>query len=130
LFDIIATNPPFGTKIKIDEEDLLSQYQAVSWRWDYDDDRGFWSRSTRLQSKVAPEILFIERVVRLLKPGTGKACIVLPNGILGNPDDEYIRQWLLKSCEILAGRHAVNLFFPKFASRPSCFFGAVRAPRR
>ncbi len=113
-FDIIATNPPFGTKIKIDEEDLLAQYQAVSWKWDYDDDRAFWSRSTRLQSKVAPEILFIERVVRMLKPGTGKACIVLPNGILGNPDDEYIRQWLLKSCEILAlVAMPVELFLPK-----------------
>lgn len=113
-FDIIATNPPFGTKIKIDEEDVLSQYQAVSWKWDYDDDRGFWSRSSKLQSKVAPEILFIERVVKLLKPGTGKACIVLPNGILGNPDDEYIRQWLLQSCEILAlVAMPVELFLPK-----------------
>lgn len=113
-FDIIATNPPFGTKIKIEGEDLLSQYQAVSWKWDYDEDRGFWSRSSKLQSKVAPEILFIERVVRLLKPGSGKACIVLPNGILGNPDDEYIRQWLLKSCEILAlVAMPVELFLPK-----------------
>ena len=113
-FDIVATNPPFGTKIKIEGEDLLSQYQAVSWKWDYDEDRGFWSRSTKLQSKVAPEILFIERVVRLLKPGTGRACIVLPNGILGNPDDEYIRQWLLKSCEILAlVAMPVELFLPK-----------------
>lgn len=113
-FDIIATNPPFGTKIKIDDEDLLNEYQAVSWRWDYDDDRHFWSRSTKMQTKVAPEILFIERVVRLLKPGTGKACIVLPNGILGNPDDEYIRQWLLKTCEVLAlVAMPVELFLPK-----------------
>lgn len=113
-FDIIATNPPFGTKIKIDDQDVLEAYDAVSWKWDYDEDRGFWSRSSKLQSKVAPEILFIERVVRLLKPGTGKACMVLPNGILGNPDDEYIRQWLLKTCEILAlVAMPVELFLPK-----------------
>jgi type I restriction enzyme M protein len=58
--------------------------------------------------------LFIERVVRLLKPGTGRACIVLPNGILGNPDDEYIRQWLLRTCQILAlVSMPVELFLPK-----------------
>lgn len=113
-FDIIATNPPFGTKIKIDREDLLGQYEGLGFRWAFDEDRGFWSRSARLQSKVPPEILFIERVVRLLKPGTGRACMVLPNGILGNPDDEYIRQWLLKHCQILAlVSMPVELFLPK-----------------
>jgi type I restriction enzyme M protein len=113
-FDIIATNPPFGTKIKYDDEDLLGQYEGVSWKWNYNEDRGFWSRSSKLQGKVAPEILFIERVVRLLKPGTGKACMVLPNGILGNPDDEYIRQWLLKHTQILAlVAMPVELFLPK-----------------
>lgn len=113
-FDIVATNPPFGTKIKIDTEDMLEQYQGLGFRWAYDEDRGFWSTSAKRQSRVAPEILFIERVVRLLKPGTGRACIVLPNGILGNPDDEYIRQWLLKQCEILAlVAMPVELFLPK-----------------
>ena len=28
--------------------------------------------------------------------------IVVPNGILGNPADEYIRQWILKSAWVLA----------------------------
>jgi type I restriction enzyme M protein len=113
-FDIIATNPPFGTKIKLDDEGLLGQYEGLSWKWEYNEDRGFWSRSAKIQSRVAPEILFIERVVRLLKPGTGKACMVLPNGILGNPDDEYIRQWLLKHCQILALiAMPVELFLPK-----------------
>ncbi len=113
-FDIVATNPPFGTKIKIDTEDLLEQYQGLGFRWAFDEDLGFWSSSAKRQAKVAPEILFIERVVRLLKPGTGRACMVLPNGILGNPDDEYIRQWLLQQCEILAlVAMPVELFLPK-----------------
>jgi type I restriction enzyme M protein len=28
--------------------------------------------------------------------------IVLPDGILGNPGDEYIRQWILRHCWVLA----------------------------
>lgn len=122
-FDIVATNPPFGTKIKIDSDDLLGRYEGVGFKWSYDEEKGFWSRSAKLQAKVAPEILFIERVVRLLKPGTGKACIVLPNGILGNPDDEYIRQWLLKHCQILAlVAMPVELFLPKVGIQTHLIF--------
>jgi type I restriction enzyme M protein len=122
-FDIVATNPPFGTKIKIDKEDMLGEYNGLGFKWAFDDDRGFWSQSAKLQAKVAPEILFIERVVRLLKPGTGRACIVLPNGILGNPDDEYIRQWLLKQCQILAlVAMPVELFLPKVGIQTHLIF--------
>ena len=28
--------------------------------------------------------------------------IVLPDGILGNPGDEYIRRWILRHCWVLA----------------------------
>lgn len=112
-FDIIATNPPFGTKIKLDNESVLEAYD-LGFRWKYDDERRLWTKTPQVQKGVAPEILFIERVVRLLKPGTGKACMVLPNGILGNPDDEYIRAWLLNHCQILAlVGMPVELFLPK-----------------
>jgi type I restriction enzyme M protein len=113
LFDIVATNPPFGTKIKIESERVLSQYELAR-RWAYDEDRKLWSATPTLQSGVAPEILFIERCVRLLKPGTGRMCMVIPDGILGNPDDEYIRVWLLRHCQVLAlVDMPVELFLPK-----------------
>ncbi|MBF0631092.1 MAG: N-6 DNA methylase [Magnetococcales bacterium] len=112
-FDIVATNPPFGTKIKIDSEAILSQYDLAR-KWSFDQERGLWSATPTLQNGVAPEILFIERCVKLLKPGSGKLGIVLPDGILGNPDDEYIRVWLLRHCEILAlVDMPVELFLPK-----------------
>ena len=50
---------------------------------------------------MAPEVLFIERCYHWLKPG-GRMGIVLPDGILGNPGDEYIRWWLLRHCWVLA----------------------------
>jgi type I restriction enzyme M protein len=113
VFDIIATNPPFGTKIKIDSERVLSQYDLAR-RWNYDTDRKLWAATPTLQPGVAPEILFIERCVRLLKPGTGRMCMVIPDGILGNPDDEYIRVWLLRHCQVLAlVDMPVELFLPK-----------------
>ena len=121
-FDICARNPPFGTKIKIDSEAILSQYELAR-RWTFDTSRGLWSATPALQSGVAPEILFLERCVKLLKPGTGKLCIVLPDGLLGNPDDEYIRVWLLKHCEVLAlVDMPVELFLPKVGMQTHLVF--------
>jgi len=121
-FDIVATNPPFGAKIKIESEIILSQYELAR-KWVYDGERHLWSPTPFLQSGVAPEILFLERCVSLLKPGTGKLCIVLPDGILGNPDDEYIRYWLLKQCEVLAlVDMPVELFLPKVGMQTHLVF--------
>jgi type I restriction enzyme M protein len=50
---------------------------------------------------VAPEVLFIQRGIEWLRPG-GRMGIVLPDGILGNPGDEYIRRWILRHCWVLA----------------------------
>lgn len=121
-FDIVASNPPFGTKIKIESEAILSQYELAK-KWVYDSERHIWTSTPMLQSGVAPEILFLERCVNLLKPGTGKLCIVLPDGLLGNPDDEYIRYWLLKQCEVLAlVDMPVELFLPKVGMQTHLVF--------
>ena len=121
-FDIVASNPPFGTKIKIDSEPVLSQYELAR-KWSYDEDREVWSATPTLQTGVSPEILFLERCVKLLKPGTGRMCIVLPDGLLGNPDDEYIRVWLLRHCEVLAlVDMPVELFLPKVGMQTHLVF--------
>ncbi|MBN1936244.1 MAG: restriction endonuclease subunit M, partial [Anaerolineae bacterium] len=90
-FDNIFTNPPFGAKIPIDDPNILRQFD-LGHRWTQDSE-GRWVRSADLQSRVAPEVLFIERCVQWARPGSGRVAIVLPDGILGNPDAEPIRAW-------------------------------------
>jgi len=48
------------------------------------------------------EVLFVERALQWVKPGTGRVGILLPDGLLGNPGDEYIRWWILRHCEEMA----------------------------
>lgn len=104
--DVIVSNPPFGAKIPIDDEDILTQYDLAAV-WDQDDD-GQWSirldknGNPVLQKSQPPEILFIERALQLLKPGTGRMAMVIPNGILNNPGNAYIRNWILQKAQILA----------------------------
>jgi type I restriction enzyme M protein len=98
--DILATNPPFGSDIPITDQNILEQYE-LAHVWERDDEGGF--RNTgRLQRSVSPEILFVERCIKWIKPGTGRMGIVLPDGILGNPAAEYIRWWIMRETQVLA----------------------------
>lgn len=96
--DVIMTNPPFGSDIPVTEKTILEQYELAR-RWERQGD-GF-VMTQNIKPAVSPEILFIERCIQWLKPG-GRLGIVLPDGILGNPGDEYIRYWILRHCWVLA----------------------------
>lgn len=99
--DLILTNPPFGSKIPIDDPAILESYD-LGHNWFYDTTSDKWTMLDSLQRSQPPEILFIERCTRFLKPGTGIAAMVLPDGILGSPGLGYVREWLLKNTRILA----------------------------
>ncbi len=96
--DVLMTNPPFGSDIPVTEKTILEQYELAR-RWERQD-AGF-VMTNAIKPAVSPEVLFIERCVKWLKPG-GRMGIVLPDGILGNPGDEYIRYWILRHCWVLA----------------------------
>lgn len=98
-FDVIVTNPPFGSKIPIKDRNILEQFElAQIWA---KEGENRWVKTGRLQSSVPPEILFIERCVQFLKPG-GRLGIVLPDSLLGSPGLGYIREWLIRNTFIIA----------------------------
>ena len=84
-FDLVLTNPPFGAVAKKSEKGYLEVY-----------DLGKGKTSQKL------EILFIERVIDFVKPGTGKIAIVLPDGVLSNSSLQYVRNFIMKKAKILA----------------------------
>lgn len=98
--DIVATNPPFGSDIPITDAHILEQYD-LAHNWEPDREGGFRNTGV-LKNSVSPEILFIERCIKWLKPGTGRMGIVLPDGVLGNPSDEYVRWWIMREAQVLA----------------------------
>ncbi|MBI3619972.1 N-6 DNA methylase [Candidatus Roizmanbacteria bacterium] len=98
-FDVILTNPPFGSKIKVKHDYILKKYD-LGYKWEQKNGR--WVKTNQLKEKGAePQILFIELCLNLLKDG-GRLAIVLPDGIFGNPTDGYIREWIKDKAEILA----------------------------
>lgn len=121
FFDVIVTNPPFGSKIPIKDEPVLKQYE-LAHIWENDKKKGTWEMTDRLQSSVSPEILFIERCTQLLVEG-GRMGIVLPDSILGAPGLGYIREWLIKNHRIIASidLHA-DTFQPRNGTQTSVLF--------
>lgn len=96
-FDIVLTNPPFGSKISITDEEKLTQFD-LGHKWKKNSEN-VWEKK-KVKDTAPPQILFIERCLDLLKEG-GRMGIVLPDGILSNPSDRYIIQYLFEHTEII-----------------------------
>lgn len=120
-FDVIVTNPPFGSKIPIKDKAILEQFE-LAHIWQQDKKNNIWTMTERLQSSVPPEILFIERCTQFLKSG-GRMGIVLPDSILGSPGLGYIREWLSQNHRIIASidLHA-DTFQPRNGTQTSVLF--------
>lgn len=124
-FDLILTNPPFGSVIKRTEkaEGYLEQFELRKFLGKGDAgeaseeegsevlaDAKKGAKSIKARASIKTEILFLERVHSFLKPGTGRVAIVLPDGILTNSSLQGVRDWLLDHFQLLA---VVSL--PQFA---------------
>ena len=99
VFDIILTNPPFGTKIPIKGERVLSQYD-LGRRWKKDKTSGEIAKTDRLQEDQPPQILFLERCLQLLKP-SGHLGIVLPEAVFGMPTYDFVVTFLQQRTKIM-----------------------------
>ena len=121
FFNVIVTNPPFGSKIPIKDKTILEQFE-LAHVWENNKKNNTWTMTERLQASVPPEILFVERCTQLLVPG-GRMGIVLPDNILGAPGLGYIREWLIKNHRIIASidLHA-DTFQPRNGTQTSVLF--------
>lgn len=126
-FDVILTNPPFGSKVeksdKVTESDLPSKYKIDKYKSQYEnyiekvvDPISKWANwiNKKDNSKGKPiidlfqvskwststEILFIERCLNLLKPG-GRMGIVLPEGVLNNSRLQKTREFIESRAKIV-----------------------------
>lgn len=87
IYDFVLTNPPFGSQGRITDKSILKKYTL-----------GHNDSGILLTSQV-PDILFIEKVISILKDG-GKGAIVLPDGNFENPSCKYIRDYLISNTRI------------------------------
>lgn len=131
-FDLIMTNPPFGSgkynaakgenykkgleKMRSNPQfydpsvwNLLNdpRYQCeLGWKWTSDRDK------KKELDKADPASLFIDRNLQLLKPG-GRLLMIVPDGLLSNSSDRHVREYLMglkdeESGEFFGGKAVVK----------------------
>lgn len=93
-FDLILTNPPFGSTVNKAEKPYLEDYYLGNTH----DAKG----KKKPRKNQSSEVLYIERIWEFLKPGTGRAAVILPDGILTNSSSQYVRDFLLERFQLLA----------------------------
>lgn len=110
-FDLILSNPPFAGEVKVKQQ--LAHYQLA---------KPALKRAKDKQAKEERDVLFIERILKMLKPG-GRAAIVLPQGKFNNSSLAFIREWILRKARLLAvvGLHG-NSFKPHTGTKTSVLF--------
>lgn len=117
-FDMVVTNPPFGTKAIVNNPDILEQFELTTFK----------ANSPR--TALPPEQLFIERCLGFLKPG-GLLGIVLPDSILSNPGLTWIREWILKKTYIIASIDLpVETFEPHTGTQTSILILKKKTPEQ
>ena len=96
-YDIVLTNPPFGRRGKIEDPAILQKYDLGKKWLRYHND---WVIKKSVLCGQAPEILFIEKCLNLLKP-EGRMATVVPDGLLQNPSLAFVRHWIKSKASIL-----------------------------
>ena len=109
-FDVVVTNPPFGSKLKLPGSVGREEGYELSSEWVRDD--GVWERTSDYVEREVG-LLFLERSIRLLRPG-GRLAIVLPDTYLFSASYGWLVQWLSQ----FTVTHSINV--PIEAFEPHC----------
>ena len=150
-YDLICTNPPFGTpKFKKGQEKSREQYEEdmgkilVKFRSDMKEreglgggytyeptvaglamgaspnSKGVWNEVK--PTSIDPAVLFLDRCLQLLKPG-GRLLIILPDGVLCNSGDKYVREYIMGKKDAETGQfHGGKAIVKAVVSLPSDTF--------
>jgi type I restriction enzyme M protein len=83
-FDLVMTNPPFGSDLPGEALAQLGPFEIAHGR-----------------KSLPLEVVGFERCIQLLRPG-GRLAIVLPDSILGNRGAGFVRDWLWRQIRVKA----------------------------
>ena len=118
-FDVILTNPPFGSRIekslKITEEDKLTDKERIKKYQERYGEKVYNKAQSQIDDNInksllslydtgkmsgLTEVLFIERCLNLLKAGA-RMGIVLPEGVLNNSNLQKVRDYVESRAKII-----------------------------
>ena len=111
-FDLILTNPPFGSILGVEAFSALGHFYLSENR-----------------KKVPLEIVGLERAIQFLRPG-GRIGIVLPESVFSAESCKHVREWLLNHLAVRIVIDLPNETFAPFGAnvRSGVLFGRKLRP--
>ena len=100
-FDIVLTNPPFGAKIVAASPTTLLRYDLARKWVRSDDEKETFVPNGGMNTSTSPQILFVERCLKLVKPG-GVLGAILPESIVSSKSHAYVVQYMQNVAELVA----------------------------
>jgi type I restriction enzyme M protein len=97
-YDVVLTNPPFGARIVSALPAIAAKYELAR-KWRYDRVFGHWYATKDLANRVPPQVLFLEKCVRLLRPG-GRCGMVVPESLLSSGQYRHVADYLLRNTRV------------------------------
>ncbi|WP_374303819.1 N-6 DNA methylase [Ferrovibrio sp.] len=98
-FDVVLANPPFGKNIQSISETMQLGF-ALGHKWKHHKAEGYM-KTPEPASKVPPQVLFVERILSLLKKG-GRAGVVLPESLLSSRSYGHVVQYIRSQSAVRA----------------------------
>ncbi len=95
--DTITTNPLFNDGVSEKKKVKIYDYQptvsglAMGGAPTEKKGKTVWREAT---STIDPAVLFLDRCIQMIRPG-GRLMIVLPDGVLCNSGDRYVREYVM-----------------------------------
>ena len=99
-YDVVLTNPPFGANIVAATGPVLRAY-ALARKWRHHPANGQLAPTAEFQNNVPPQVLFMEKCVKLTRPG-GRIGIVVPESLISSKSHRYVIEFLRSECSIKA----------------------------
>ncbi len=97
-FDVVLANPPFGAKIVSAAPEVLRTFD-LGHRWTASKDGNFTKGA--ILPGVPPQVLFMERCLKLARPG-GRIGLVVPESLLSGRNYRYVVAYLRRHAELKA----------------------------
>lgn len=98
-FDVILTNPPFGSNIQSGTLETLRKY-LLAYKYKKGKDNTF-AQSCDINEAVPPQVVFMEQCVRLVRPG-GSIGIVVPESMISSKKYSFVVDYIMQHCRVRA----------------------------
>ena len=95
-YDVILTNPPFGSKINAGSLETLSKFD-LAYKWKKSD--ADYIRTNIINENVPPQVVFMELAIKKVKLN-GKIGIVVPESLISSKKYAYVVNYIQKYCTI------------------------------